>query len=89
MQFPRPSASRAATGADGRDATNQLSGGQLDPEETSQDAAVCELEEETGATVPTAELRQVGAFARAVVCRPAPASVAACSTTSPACWLAA
>nr|WP_024126101.1 NUDIX hydrolase [Streptomyces sp. FR1]AHE38719.1 Hypothetical protein pFRL2_44c [Streptomyces sp. FR1] len=39
-----------------------LPGGHVDTEETSLDASVRELEEETGITVPAANLRQVGAF---------------------------
>ncbi|WP_327180353.1 NUDIX hydrolase (plasmid) [Streptomyces sp. NBC_01335] len=39
-----------------------LAGGHVDTGETSLEAAVRELEEETGITVPAAELRQVGAF---------------------------
>ncbi|MFF7139411.1 MULTISPECIES: NUDIX domain-containing protein [Streptomyces] len=39
-----------------------LPGGHVDERETSLAAAVRELEEETGITVPAADLRQVGAF---------------------------
>lgn len=39
-----------------------LAGGHVDTGETSLEAAVRELEEETGITVPAADLQQVGAF---------------------------
>ncbi|MET9810809.1 NUDIX hydrolase [Streptomyces halstedii] len=39
-----------------------LPGGHVDAGETSLDASARELEEETGITVPVADLRQVGAF---------------------------
>ncbi|NED07589.1 NUDIX hydrolase [Streptomyces sp. SID6648] len=39
-----------------------LPGGHVDKGERSLDASARELEEETGITVPTADLRQVGAF---------------------------
>ncbi|MEV5658230.1 NUDIX hydrolase [Streptomyces sp. NPDC052291] len=39
-----------------------LPGGHVDKGESSLDASARELEEETGITVPTADLRQVGAF---------------------------
>ncbi|MGA5363961.1 NUDIX domain-containing protein [Streptomyces purpurascens] len=39
-----------------------LPGGHVDPGETSLAAAVRELEEETGITLPATEMRQVGAF---------------------------
>ncbi|WDM16490.1 NUDIX hydrolase [Streptomyces lavenduligriseus] len=39
-----------------------LPGGHVDKGETSLEAAVRELEEETGIPVPAADLRQVGAF---------------------------
>ncbi|MFJ9412463.1 NUDIX domain-containing protein [Streptomyces sp. NPDC101393] len=39
-----------------------LPGGHVDTRETSLDASVRELEEETGITVPASGLRQVGAF---------------------------
>ncbi|MFG2668827.1 NUDIX domain-containing protein [Streptomyces sp. NPDC048387] len=39
-----------------------LPGGHVDKGESSLDAAARELEEETGITVPAADLRQVGAF---------------------------
>ncbi|MFJ3594658.1 NUDIX domain-containing protein [Streptomyces sp. NPDC090082] len=39
-----------------------LPGGHVDAGETSLEAAVRELEEESGITIPASELRQVGAF---------------------------
>ncbi|MEU3226775.1 NUDIX hydrolase [Streptomyces sp. NPDC006976] len=39
-----------------------LPGGHVDKGESSLDASARELKEETGITVPTADLRQVGAF---------------------------